>query len=185
MWFIKRGLRLTGTHAVLSVVLFIFFPSLFSIFENNQIYQWFIGVVYMAVFWFIIYIDMSARGLDDCKKGIYNVYNGFITGLIASIPAIVLYVLAMTYQPAPNQVNWFSTALRVWLIPYTKIFITFDNSATMKHLMPGIAIIPIILFVLGSGISYIDGFRRRKKILDIIGQSNALKAEKSKVNPNL
>ena len=45
-----------------------FFPSLFSIFENNQIYQWFIGVVYMAVFWFIIYIDMSARGLDDCKK---------------------------------------------------------------------------------------------------------------------
>ena len=50
--------------------------------------------------------------------------------------------------------------------------------------MPGIFIIPILLFILGAGISYMDGSRRRKKILDIIDKSNAMREEKSKVNTN-
>ena len=175
MWFVKRGLRLLGTHAVMSLIQFIFMPSLFSILENSQIYQWLMGILYIAVFWFIIYLEMSGRGLDDCKKGLYAGYNGFITGLIASVPVIVMYILAVAYQPGPNQVNWFSTALRAWLIPYIKIFVTFDASTSMSSLMPGIFIIPILLFILGAGISYMDGSRRRKKILDIIDKSNAMR----------
>ena len=53
MWFVKRGLRLLGTHAVMSLIQFIFMPSLFSILENSQIYQWLMGILYIAVFWFI------------------------------------------------------------------------------------------------------------------------------------
>ncbi|NLO81817.1 MAG: hypothetical protein GX094_01985 [Clostridiales bacterium] len=185
MRFVKSGLQLIGTHAVMSIIQFVLMPSLFSILENNQIYQWFIGLLYIAIFWFIIYVDMSGKGLDDCRRGNYAMYNGFITGLVASVPPVLLYILAMTYSPGPNQVNWFTTALRVWLIPYTKIFVTFDSSSSLRHLMPDIAIIPIVLFVLGAGISYIDGSRKRKKILDIIDKSDALRAEKSKVNPNI
>jgi heme/copper-type cytochrome/quinol oxidase subunit 2 len=154
-------------------------PSLFGIFEKNQIYQWFIGLVYIAVFWLIVYADMSSKGLDDSKKDSYAHYKGFIIGLFASIPGIILYVLAVTVQPATNSINWFSTALRVWLVPYTKIFITFEK------FMPDIAIIPVLLFPLVSGISYIDGIRKRKKILKAIEKSDTLKAQKSKVNISL
>lgn len=179
MGTVRQGLRLLGTHAIMSLVQFIFMPSLFGIFEKNQIYQWFIGLVYIAIFWLIVYADMSSKGLDDSKKDIYAHYKGFIAGLIASIPGIILYVLAVTIQPAAESINWFGTALRIWLVPYTKIFITFEK------LMPDIAIIPIILFPLVSGVSYIDGIRKRKKILKAIEKSDALKAEKSKVNINL
>ena len=36
MWFVKRGLRLLGTHAVMSLIQFIFMPSLFSILKTAR-----------------------------------------------------------------------------------------------------------------------------------------------------
>ncbi|MFS8501461.1 MAG: hypothetical protein FWJ59_06600 [Caldicoprobacter sp.] len=174
MGLIKQGLKLMGTHAIVSLIQFIFIPPLLSIFEN-QIYQWLVGLVCIAMFWLIVYADMSKVGLDDAKKDAFAQYKGFIAGLLASIPSIILYLLAIAMEPS-GSVNWFEIALRLWLIPYTKIFTTFDK------MMPHIAIIPIALFPMVAGISYIDGLRKRKQILKAIENSEATRAERSKVN---
>lgn len=176
MGLIRQGLKLLGTHAVMSLVQLIFMPALFGILEKNQVYQWLVGLVYIAIFWLIIYADMSNKGLDDAKKDVFAPYKGFIAGLIASIPSVILYLLAISMKPSAGSVNWFSTVLRIWLVPYTKIFVTFEK------MMPDIAIIPIALLPLLSGISYIDGLRKRKKILEAIENAEAMRAEKSKVN---
>jgi len=174
----KQGLRLLGTHAIMSLVLFIFMPSLLGLFEN-EIYQWVIGLIYIAIFWLIIYADMSNKGLDDAKKDAFAPYKGFIAGLIASIPGVILYLLAIMMKSSTGSINWGAIVLRVWLVPYTKLFLAFEN------MMPEIAIIPIALLPLLSGISYIDGLRKRNKILKAIEKAETMRAEKSKVNMSL
>ncbi len=181
MGITKLGLKLFGTHAIVTIVELAVMLPLLGIFEDSQIYQWFIGLVYIGIFWLMVYADMTSNGLEDCKKDQYAHYKGFVAGLIASIPAIVLYIIALVNGPAPGSedINWYSTILRAWLVPYTKIFLAF------KHLMPQIAIIPIMILPLVSGFSYMNGPRKRKKILDAIERSDALRAEKSKADFDL
>ncbi|MBM7581511.1 hypothetical protein JOD02_000334 [Caldicoprobacter guelmensis] len=176
MGLIRQGLKLLGTHAVMSLVQFIFMPGLFGIFDENEVYQWIVGLVYIAIFWLVIYADMSNRGLDDAKKDAFAPYKGFIAGLIAAVPAIVLYLLAMGAERPHNAINLFEVILRGWLVPYTKIFVTFEKN------MPDIAIIPIAVLPVISGISYIDGLRKRKKILEALKRAEAMRAQRSKVN---
>lgn len=174
MELMKQGLKLLGTHAIVSLIQLIFVPSMLALFDN-QIYQWFVGLVCIAMFWLLVYADMSSAGLDDAKKDAFAPYKGFIAGLIASVPSIILYLLAATMEPS-GSVNWFVIALRLWLIPYTKLFTTFDK------MMPHIALIPMALFPLISGISYIDGLRRRNQILKAIEKAETTKAAKSRLN---
>ncbi len=175
MGLIRQSLKLLGTHAIMSVAQFIFMPSLMGLFEN-EIYQWIVGLLFIAIFWLIIYADMSSKGLDDTKKDAFAPYKGFIIGLIASIPSTILYLLATIMKSSTSNVNWFSIALRIWLVPYIKIFTTFEE------MMPDITIIPIALFPILTGVSYIDGRRKRSKILKAIERAEATRAEKSKMN---
>ena len=171
----KFSLKLLGIHAIMSVVQFFLMPSLFGIWQEQPIYQWFMGIFYIAVFWLIIYADVSHTSQNDLKRGRYAPHKGFINGMIASIPALALYFIAMIFPSISDDFNYFAVALRIWLVPYIKIFTSFED------LMPAIAIIPILLFPIGCGLSYLDGPRRRKKILDAIDKSDSLRAEKSKV----
>jgi len=169
------SLKLLGTHAILSIVQIALMPALFGLWQEQPIYQWFMGIFYIAVFWLIIYADVSHTSQNDLKRDRYAPYKGFLNGMIASIPALVLYIIAMIYPSINDGVNYFAVALRIWLVPYIKIFTTFED------LMPAIAIFPILLFPIGCGLSYLDGPRRRKKILDAIDKSDSMRAEKSKV----
>ena len=169
----KLSLRLIGTHAIMSIVVFFLIIPLMSVWENNAIYQWLVGLVFIAFFWFIIYSDVSYTSQKELKRDMFWKPKGFIIGLIASIPALILYVLSIIIEA---KINYADIALRVWLSPYTKIFITFEDQ------MPYIAIIPIVILPILSGFSYLDGLRRRKKVLDAIKESEALRAEKSKVD---
>ena len=72
MWFVKRGLRLLGTHAVMSLIQFIFMPSLFSILENADI-PMVNGNLYIAVFWFIIYLEMSEGAWMIAKRALCRI----------------------------------------------------------------------------------------------------------------
>ena len=173
MAVVKFGLKILGTHAVMSIVQIALMPALFGIWQDKELYQWLIGLIYIGVFWIIIYADISYASQNDVKRGRYHPSKGFISGLIASIPGIILYLLAMAF--ASQKVNYFEVALRVWLVPYIKIFTSFDD------FMPAVAIVPILLFPILCGLSYLDGPRRRKKVLDVIEKTEAMKAEKSKV----
>lgn len=174
MGAIKFALKILGTHAIMSIVQIALMPALFGIWQDKELYQWLIGLIYIGVFWVIVYADISYASHNDVKRDRYHPSKGFISGLVASIPSVILFLLAMVFNS--QDPNYFEIALRVWLVPYIKIFTTFDSS------MPTVAIIPILLFPILCGLSYLDGPRRRRKVLDAIEKSESMRAEKSKVN---
>ena len=167
MGYGKFGRKLLATHALMTVIQLFLYLLLFSIFPKNKIYQWAMGLFFIFLFWVVIYADASYYGQNDLKRGTFRKTKGFLSGLIASIPGILLYVGSLIYQPI-------EIALRCWLIPYVKLFVTFEN------VMPYIAIVFILMFPVVSGVSYLDGIRRRKKILESIQKKNAMRGELSK-----
>lgn len=169
----KLGLKLIGTHAIMSIVEFFLLIPLMGIWENNQLYQWFIGLLLIFIFWLVIYSDISYTSQNDLKRDRFWKPRGFFIGLVASIPAVTLFILTLLIN---NEPNFIEIALRFWLSPYSKVFISFQNQ------MPYLALVPIMLFPIISGLSYLDGTRKRKKILDAIKQSDSKRAEKSKVD---
>lgn len=168
----KLGLKLIGTHAIMSIIEFFLMVPLIGLWDN-QIYQWAVGIILMFFFWIIIYSDINYTSQNELKRELFWKPKGFCIGLIASIPALALYIATFFIK---GDFNYAEIALRIWLAPYTRIFVSFEN------FMPHMALIPIILLPLISGLSYLDGPRKRKKILDAIDNSDAKRAEKSKVD---
>lgn len=174
----KLGLKLIGTHAIMSIVEFFLMIPLMGLWENNQIYQWAIGLIFILIFWLIIYADLNYISQTDIKRDLFWKAKGFVAGLIASIPAIILLIVTLVIEGslAEGTPNFAEIGLRIWLAPYTKVFVSFQD------LMPQLTILPIILLPIVSGISYLDGPRKRDKILNAIAESDAMRAEKSKVD---
>lgn len=170
---IKTGLKLIATHAIIAIVEFFLLIPLLGIWENSKIYQWSVGFLFIAIYWFILYADISYTGQNDVKRGRFNKVNGFLIGLVATIPSVIFLVLSFIIK---SDINWMEIILRVWLSPYTKLFVHFEQA------MPLFSIIVILLLPIVTGISYLDGPRRRKKITDAIEKSDALRHEKSKVD---
>lgn len=175
MSILKLSLKVLGTHLIMSLIQVALMPAFFGILQKNEVYQWIIGIIYIAIFWLVIYADTSSKGLDDAKADKYKPYKGFIAGLIACIPAFILYIGALVYPTNTNGINWFQPALRIWLVPYIKIFTSFEEA------MPHIAMVMALLLPLVTGISYMDGLRKRQKILMAIEKTDALRNEKSKL----
>lgn len=170
-------LKLLAVHGIMTLVQFLLMPVFFGILTENDIYQWTVGLLYIALFWLMIYVDVSYTGSQHDKQGTYLKQNGFVAGLLASLPAILIYFAGVIYFFQTNEFNWFFTALRIWLVPYTKVIVTFEQNIMI--VLPVI----ILIFPLVTGISYLDGPRKRKKLLDIIAKSEASRIAKSKVSP--
>lgn len=169
----KFALKLLGTHALMTVVQFFLYLILFGIFVDSAIYQWFMGIFFIALFWLVVYADVSHAGQNDLKREVYSASRTVIAACWAALPGIVLYAAHYFYEPLV-------IALRLWQIPYIKIFVTLD--AIRPDWVPHAALIAILLFPAGVLLCYLDGPRRRKKILAAIEKSEALRAEKSKRN---
>ena len=173
MGYGKFGLKLFGSHVLMSVVQFFLYFLIFGVFPDSELYQWIIGIMFIALFWLVIYADASYYGQNDLKRDNFHKSKGFISGLIASIPGLVLYILALALPSA-----WiFEVLLRAYLIPYIKLIITFQSS------MPAVSIVFMMFFPIVSGLSYLDGMRRRNKIQEAIAKKDAMRGELSKGDP--
>ncbi|NLC44677.1 MAG: hypothetical protein GX783_10395 [Clostridiales bacterium] len=170
MGYGKFGLKLFGSHVLMSVVQFFLYFLIFGVFPDSELYQWIIGIMFIALFCLVIYADASHYGQNDLKRDRFSKSKGFIAGLIASIPGLILYILAL----ALPSVWLFDVLLRAYLIPYIKLIITFQSS------MPAVSIIFILFFPIVTGLSYLDGIRRRNKIKEAIAKKDAMRGELSK-----
>src|SRR5690554_4601605 len=151
----------------MSFVELFMYVLLSGIFRDNTIFQWTVFVFLVALFWFMIYLEASKIGENNLKRGSFKRTRGFIVGLYATIPALVLYIAALIYRPL-------KFLLHIWLSPYIRLFNTFEQY------MPHVAMITALLLPIVSGISYIDGVRRRKKLLKTIKEKESMRDELSK-----
>lgn len=165
----KFVLKLLATHATMSVLELFMYILLSAIFQKNEIYQWFVFTFLVALFWFMIYNDSSSVGQNHLKREIYHPLKGFVAGLIATIPAFIIYIAALIYSPL-------RFLFHIWLSPYIRLFVKYGES------MPNIALAVALCLPLVSGFSYMDGIRKRNKVLKAIEQKKAMRGELSKRN---
>lgn len=170
----KFALRLLATHATMSVLelfMYILLSSIFTKEDNmyHRIYQWGIFAFLVLLFWYMIYHDSSNIGQNHLKREIYHPAKGFVAGLIATIPAFVIYIAALIYDPL-------RFLFHLWLSPYIRLFVKYSD------LMPHLALVAALCYPLVSGLSYMDGVRKRNKVLKAIEQRNAMRSELSKRN---
>jgi len=165
----KFVLKLLATHATMSVLELFMYILLSSIFQKNMVYQWIVFAFLVALFWFMIYHDSSNFGQNHLKRGMYHPAKGFIAGLIVTIPAFVIYIAALIFDPL-------RLLFHLWLSPYIRLFVEYSD------LMPHLGLITAICFPIISGFSYMDGIRKRNKVLKAIERKNAMRNELSKRN---
>jgi hypothetical protein len=177
MGYGKLGLKLLGLHAMLSLVGIFLYLLLFGVFPDSELYQWFIGLLFVGMFWIVVHGYASSYGQKHLKQGVFTKAKGFVSGLIASIPGLILYAAASAYKMSGLDSEYLSliqVIMRLWLIPYIKFFVAFE-----KH-MPYIAIIFILLFPIVTGFSYLDGQRLRERDLKAIQKKEAMRRQLSK-----
>ena len=160
----KFALKLFGSHALATAIQLFLSGFIFGIFPDSELYQWLVGILYIIMFCFIIYADASSYGLNDLKRGTFHKSKGFLSGLIASIPSLILYVLAVSMP----SIRWLEVILRVWLIPFIKLIVT------LEEYVPAILIVFLVIFPLVTGFSYLEGVRRRAKIKKAIEKKDAM-----------
>ena len=49
MGTVKLGIKLVGTHAIISILEFFLLVPLTGLWENNQLYQWIIGLLQIFI----------------------------------------------------------------------------------------------------------------------------------------
>lgn len=166
----KKFLKaILGTHATMSFVELFMYVLLSGIFRDNTIFQWTVFVFLVALYWFMIYLEASKIGENNLKRGSFKRTRGFIVGLYATIPALILYIAALIYRPL-------KFLLHIWLSPYIRLFVSFEDA------MPHLAILTALLLPIVTGVSYIDGIRRRNKLLKAIEEKRSKKEDLSKMD---
>ena len=167
----KESLKLFGTHAIMSVFIFLFSTMILSG-VKSEFLQWIFVLMYLGVFWPVTWASMVNAGHNDLKRERFAPGKGFVIGALAQVPAFVSYVLLMV---SDNTVVSMVTILLLkgWLSPYLKFM-----------LLPGwhdaYLIVFILLYIPVVGIGYLFGKKRREKTLRIIAERENMRAELSK-----
>lgn len=169
----KESLKLFGTHAVISVFIFLF-ASMILVGVKSEFLDWIFTVMYLALFWLVMWFGIARVGNNDLKRDRFAPYKGFVIGLLVQIPALITYGILMLMPT----VRWLwipRLIMRGWLSPYLKIATMEGFSDTDWW-----SIIFILLFIFVAGLAYLFGKKQREKTLRVIEEQESRRAELSK-----
>ncbi len=150
--------------------------------------------VFFAVF--IMYMAWSSAvlsGEEDTKNKVYRPYKGFLAGLIAMTPVLIIAVahMLLTFKGwnGENRIIADGVYMILYLLfisftPILSLFVSFNPSFTVDFAQPAITLldnittpnavsaplffIPIILFITVAGLGYIYGHKERYSLLDVV-----------------
>lgn len=175
--------------AVISFISMMLFLSA----EISSMYKILFGIMFVAFTLIIAWNASVTCGEKDTKEGDYRPYRGAVASTLAMVPAIVLAVIfvftAYNGWQKDNYASYEAYYLLLYLIflPYAPLlsaFVSFNPALNIDFAQPAITylqnittpnavaapmfFIPIILFVLVSGIGYLYGNRERRLISDAL-----------------
>lgn len=189
-----RMLKLSGKlflgFVATSVVSFISM-KLFLSAEIASLYKVLLGVLFIGFILIIAWNGASNAGERDTKENSYNPVRGFLSALIAMIPALILAILLLTVSYHGWEKNNYAAYEAFYLIlylvflPYSPLlatFVSYNPALSIDFAQPAITdirnittpnavsapmfFIPIAAFVIVAGIGYIYGSRERRIIID-------------------
>jgi hypothetical protein len=180
--FILFSLRLLLLNVVAVIVVAIFLGI------ANNIVQICIDALFAFVLWYFIWRDALNAGLKDAQKDkiiakrveaenyvpqgdegrMFKPWFGFLTGLAAQTPTLILVVILATIDPGSTLYGILKPVTLFWNYNYLYI-----GSAMPEALFPYFYILPSLLFCLVSGLAYLNGPRELKRIETIIERNVA------------
>ena len=167
----KQSLKLFGTHAILSIFIFLFATMILAG-VKSEFLDWAFSVMYLGLFWSVTWVNMVNAGNNDLKRERFAPQKGFMIGLFVQIPALITYVVALANSDALWA--WIPRLLlRGWFSPYMK----FTELANWQE---GWWIAFLLLYIAAVGAGYLFGKKRREKTLQIIAERERMRGELSK-----
>ena len=176
------------------VVSFISMMLVLSV-DIGFIYKVLIGFLFIAFILILAWNNASERGANDTKNGIYYPVKGFIAGMIAMLPAIVLilFYMAVSYHGWEGNSQVLADGLYVLLYmlflaysPLLSVFVSYNPALGVDFAQPAIAylnnittpnavsaplfFVPVFLFVAVCGVAYIVGHKQQASLVDFIKQ---------------
>lgn len=171
----KQSLKLFGTHAVISIFIFLFSSMILSG-AKSEFLHWIFTLLYLVLFWSVTWVSYVNAGNNDLKRERFAPWKGFVIGTLVQAPALINYIVLMLN--GEKGWIWISRLLmRGWLSPYLKF-------ATLKGWKDTDwwAILFIFLYIGLVGVAYLFGKKRREKILRVIEERESMRGELSKRN---
>lgn len=169
----KQSLKLFGTHAIISIFIFLF-SSMIMAGAKSEFVHWLFTVMYLAMFWSITWVGYVNEGNNDLKRERFAPHKGFVIGALVQIPALLTYIVLMAEAGS----NWIwipRLLMRGWLSPYLKIASLEGFRDTDWW-----GILFILLYIGLVGVAYLFGKKRREKTLKIIEERENMRSEFSK-----
>ena len=176
------------------VIAFISMMLVLSV-EIGFIYKTLIGCLFIAFILILAWNNVSERGTNDTKNGIYNPVKGFAAGIIAMLPAIVLIIayMSVSFHGWEKNSQMLADGLYVLLYliflaysPLLSVFVSYNPALGVDFAQPAITylnnistpnavsaplfFIPVLLFVAVCGAAYIVGHKQQKSLLEFIKQ---------------
>jgi hypothetical protein len=167
----KQSLKLFGTHAVISIFIFLFATMIISG-AKSQFLHWLFTVLYLAMFWSVTWVSIVNEGNKDLKREQFAPWKGFAIGALVQAPALIAYLLLMfSGNSAAELITML--LLKGWFSPYLKFMI-------MEGWRDAYLVLFALLFIPVMGVGYLFGRKRREKTLRIIEERESRRGELSK-----
>ncbi len=190
--FLSYSLKLFLTFIAASVISFISM-MLFISAEIEFIYKILLGAMFIVFTLILTWNCSFKRGTDDCKFGRNYNSKGFLAGICAMLPAIVLEIVFIVVAFGAWKKNNISLYASLYYVlyfvfmcylPMLSSFVPYNPVLGVDFAQPAIAfldgikmpnaisapmfLIPIAVFVIVSGIAYIFGCKEQYKIKESI-----------------
>ncbi|MBP5662207.1 MAG: hypothetical protein J6X30_03515 [Clostridia bacterium] len=201
---LRFSFRLFLTQVATGVIAFISMMLVLSA-DIAFIYKMLIGLLFVFFNLFMTANNAFGRGTEDEKTHVFAPYKGFLCGVIAMIPALVLTLayMVIAYHGWEKGVRATADGLYVILYlvflaysPTLSVFVSFNPALSIDFAQPAIAFlqnittpnavsaplffVPICAVILTSGIAYLAGHASQHSLKEAL-----LKAKKlSKNQPN-
>ena len=167
----KQSLKLFGTHAVISIFIFLF-STMIMAGAKSEFLHWLFTVLYMAMFWSVTWVSMVNEGNNDLRRERFAPWKGFVIGALVQAPAVIAYFLLMFSGNSATELVTM-LLLKGWLSPYLKFVL-------MEGWHDAYLILFVLLFIPVMGVAYLFGRKRREKTLRIIAERESMRGELSK-----
>mgnify|MGYP000572020819 CR=1 FL=1 len=167
----KQFLKLFGTHAIISIFIFLF-SSMIMAGAKSEFLQWLFTVMYLAMFWSVTWVTIVNEGQNDLKRDRFAPHKGYVIGALVQVPALIAYILLMFSRNSAVDIVTM-LLLKGWLSPYLKFML-------MEGWNDSYLILFSLLFIPVMGVGYLFGRKRREKTLRIIEERERMRGELSK-----
>lgn len=190
----KFSFKLFGLMVAACVVSFISMMLVLSV-DIGFIYKVLIGFLFIAFTLILAWNNASERGINDTKNSIYNPVKGFLAGIIAMIPALILIAVYMNLSfhgwEGENQLRVDGIYMLLYLIflpyaPLLSVFVSYNPALSVDFAQPAITylnnistpnavsaplfFVPVVLFILVCGIAYLVGHKQQTSLFDLLKQ---------------